>query len=192
MIKIIMALVALVCCSMVSPSWADERQATNGAANASGQNSPIEYRLGASDKLRIIVYGDDALSGEFGVSPSGTVSFPLVGELNVAGQTVAQVRSMIQERLKNGYMNDPRVSIEVLSYRPFYILGEVNKPGEYPFTPNLTIEGAVATAQGFTYRANMKRIYIRHSGEKTEERVSAQDVRPILPGDVIRVAERFF
>jgi polysaccharide export outer membrane protein len=193
MAKLLIALIALICLVAITPFQAYALQAAPASAATLTDHPALrEYQLGPSDKLRVIVYGNDALSGEFLVSSSGTISFPLVGELNVAGQTVDQVRHLLQEGLKHGYLNDPRVSIEVDSYRPFYILGEVNKPGEYPFTPNLTLEGAVATAQGFTYRANTQRIYIRHSGEQKEEKVKTRDLRSIWPGDVIRVTERFF
>ncbi len=192
------ALSAMLCFSaaiLCGPAFAQQSQPASAAPPAPAPpaaESQPEYHLGATDKLRVIVYGEDSLSGEFIVSPAGGIALPLIGEVNVAGHTVSEVRDIIQSRLRAGYLRDPRVSIEVLTYRPFYILGEVNKPGEYPFVPNLTIEGAVATAQGFTYRANMRRVFVHHAGAAQEEKVLANSPQLVLPGDVIRIAERFF
>jgi polysaccharide export outer membrane protein len=163
------------------------------AASLSTNSSAADaYRLGASDKLRVIVFGEDSLSGEFTVSTSGNLSLPLIGEIPAAGRTLADVREEVQKRLNDGYLKNPRVSIEVLNYRSFYILGEVSKPGEYPYEAGLTVEKAAAIAQGFTYRANRSKIVIRHNNDASEERIRSNDPRLILPGDTIRVDERLF
>lgn len=159
---------------------------------ASTTAATAEYRLGPADKLRVLVFDEENLSGEFVVSGAGVVAYPLVGEVKAEGLTVPEFEDALQSRLGAGYLRDPRVSVEVMSYRPFYILGEVNRPGEYPFTDDLTVLNAVARASGFTYRANTKRIFIRHagSGRETEYRLSA--TTPVMPGDTVRVSERFF
>jgi protein involved in polysaccharide export with SLBB domain len=176
-----------------APNVAAPASATAAAPQATvSSDIPNAYHLGASDKLRVIVFGEDSLSGEFTVSTSGVIALPLIGEVTVTGRTLADVRDEVQRRLSDGYLKSPRVSIEVLTYRSFYILGEVTKPGEYPYEADLTIEKAVAAAQGFTYRANKSKIVIRHNGEAGEQKVKADDPRPILPGDTIRVDERFF
>jgi protein involved in polysaccharide export with SLBB domain len=152
----------------------------------------LEYKLGAGDKVRIIVFGEEALTGEFSVSGGGKIAFPLIGEITAAGVTLPDLQAAIAAKLADGYLKNPRVSAEVLNYRPFYILGEVMKPGEYPFTNGLTVQNAVATASGFTYRADTKKVYIKPAQELKEhvERL-APDLK-VQPGDTIRIGERFF
>lgn len=151
-----------------------------------------DYRLGAGDKLRLTVFGEESLSGQYVVGTSGRMAIPLIGEINAQGATVAEVEKMIDAKLRDGYLRDPRVSLEVQSYRPFYILGEVNRPGEYPYTDDLSVVKAVATANGYTYRANKKRVYIKHVGETAEKVYPAESTTMIAPGDTVRISERFF
>lgn len=152
------------------------------------------YRLGAGDKVRITVFGEPTLSGEYTVAASGDLSFPLMGNVPAAGRTVVEVQESIRAGLSQGYIRDPRISIEIIDYRPFFVLGEVNRPGQYPYSIGLTAAQAIAAAGGFTYRANRRRIYIKRALETAERLVDgrrASSVR-IRPGDTIRVAERFF
>lgn len=151
-----------------------------------------EYRLGAADKIRVNVFGEEALTGEFLVGGSGKVSLPLIGEVQAAGLTIAELQEEIANALRQGYINEPRVSAEVLNYRPFYILGEVNKPGEYPYTNNLTVLNAVATAEGFTYRADTRRVYIKRADGVGEQPFPLTTATQVAPGDTIRIGERFF
>jgi protein involved in polysaccharide export with SLBB domain len=151
-----------------------------------------EYRLGAADKVRVNVFGEEALTGEFLVGGSGKISLPLIGEVQAAGLTIAQLQDEIARALSQGYINQPRVSAEVLNYRPFYILGEVNKPGEYPYTNNLTVLNAVATAEGFTYRADTRRVYIKRADGVGEQAFQLTTATQVAPGDTIRIGERFF
>jgi polysaccharide export outer membrane protein len=151
-----------------------------------------EYRLGPADKVRINVFGEEALTGEFTVGNSGKVSLPLIGEVQAEGLTIAQLQEAIAEALRQGYINEPRVNAEVLNYRPFYILGEVNTPGEYPYTANLTVLNAVATAGGFTYRADTRRVYIRRADSGGEQAYPLTTNTQVAPGDTIRIGERFF
>lgn len=158
---------------------------------SAGQNS---YVLGSGDKLRISVYNEPSLTGEYSVTPSGTIAFPLLGNIPAAGGTIEALQEAIASRLSKGeYIQDPRVSAEVLNFRPFYILGEINKPGEYPFAAGLTLDQAVATAGGFTYRANTRVIMLRRAQDKSERSVDLRDgpVR-VMPGDTIRVGQRYF
>jgi polysaccharide export outer membrane protein len=150
------------------------------------------YRLGADDKIRVITFGEDALSGEFLIGGSGKVSLPLVGEVAAAGMTIPEFQKEVETALKDGYLKDPHVSVEVLTYRPFYILGEVQKPGEYPYSNGLTVLNAVATANGFTYRANTRKVFIKRADSTKEEAYPLTSTTPVAPGDTIRVAERFF
>ena len=151
-----------------------------------------DYMLGVGDKIRIIVFGEDALTGSFSVPVSGRISFPLIGDVQAGGLSVGEVQNEITTKLKDGYLKDPRVSIEVMNYRPFYILGEVAKPGEYPFTNGLTVLKAVATANGFTYRADKRRVYIKRSSDAKEVEYPLNSPIVLQPGDTIRIAERFF
>jgi len=151
------------------------------------------YRLGAGDKVRIIVFGEDTLTGEYLV-PGGTgkISFPLVGDVTAGGKTVSELETELEDALRDGFLKQPRVSIEVLEYRPFFILGEVMKPGEYPYTNGLTVLNAVATANGFTYRADTHKVYIRRANATQEQQYQLTTSTPVEPGDTIRIGERFF
>lgn len=151
-----------------------------------------EYRLGSGDKVRVITFGEEALSGEFFVGGSGKVSIPLVGELPAVGLTAREFQASVETALKEGYLKEPRVSVEILNYRPFYILGEVEKPGTYPYTSGLSVVNAVATAGGYTYRANTKRVFIKRPDSDKEEEYPLDANTPVAPGDTIRIAERFF
>lgn len=151
-----------------------------------------EYTLGAGDNVRIIVFGEENLSGEFLVDGSGAVSLPLVGEVAAAGRTLDEFRAAVEARLADGYLNDPRVSAEVITFRPFYILGEVEEAGEYPYTDGLTVINAVARAGGFTYRARRQTVFIQRAGEREEREVPLTPATRVFPGDTIRIAERFF
>ncbi|MFO6448758.1 polysaccharide biosynthesis/export family protein [Erythrobacter sp. NE805] len=152
------------------------------------------YTLGPGDKLRITVFGEETLTGEYGVTGAGDVSFPLVGNIPVAGRTVEDLQTELTAKLGAGYLEDPRVSAEIINYRPYYILGEVTRPGQYDFAVGLTIEQAVAAAGGFTYRANAKRVFLKRATETRERLIDLRETPsfPVRPGDTIRVGERFF
>lgn len=169
-----------------------------GPATGSGEIVDAEtrvvepYRLDAADKLRITTFGEPSLTGEFQVSDAGTVSFPLIGPVRATGLTINEFQKSVAAKLRDGYLRDPKVSVELLGYRPYYILGEVNKPGEYPYMPGLTVMKAVATANGFTYRANTKRVYIKRPRDQAEVRYPLTATIRVAPGDIIRIEERFF
>jgi polysaccharide export outer membrane protein len=152
------------------------------------------YVLGPGDKLRITVFGEETLTGEYGVTGAGDVSFPLIGNIPVAGRTVEDLQTELTTRLGSGYIADPRVSAEIINYRPYYILGEVSKPGQYDFAVGLTLEQAVAAAGGFTYRANTRRVFLKRATDTREMLVDLRETPsfPVRPGDTIRVGERFF
>lgn len=150
------------------------------------------YRLGAGDKIRIITFDEASLTGEFDVAGSGMVALPLVGEVKAAGLTTTELALAVETALKQGFLKNPQVSVEVLNYRPFYILGEVTKPGEYPYTSGLTVQNAVATANGFTYRADMKHVYIKRAGDGAEHKYDLTSSTAVAPGDTIRIGERYF
>lgn len=171
---------------------------TTGAVPDAGANAQpeiqerAEYRLGTGDQVRVIVYNEESLSGEFVVDGSGRVSLPLIGQIDAGGLSLTEFEDSVELRLSDGYLNDPRVNVEVLNFRPFYILGEVEEAGEYPYTDGLTVMNAVATAGGFTYRANTRVVYIKRDGTDHEVAVSLTPGTPVHPGDTIRIAERYF
>jgi len=150
------------------------------------------YRLGAGDKVKVTVFGEPDLGGMFSVSGEGKISAPLIGTVQAAGLTTTDLQAALETAYRQGYLKDPKVNVEVMNFRPFYILGEVKMPGEYPFDNGMTVVKAVALAQGFTYRADQKRVYIKHLNSLTEEQVNLTSVQPVEPGDTIRIAERYF
>lgn len=157
--------------------------------------SPIvddSYKLGSGDKIQVNVYGEPDLSGEFFVDGSGVVQLPLIGQVKAASLTIHDFQNVLAGKLKDGgYLKNPRVSVEVINYRPFYIIGEVNKPGEYPYVSGMNVLNAIAMAGGYTYRANDTDVYIRRNGDQ-EEKDPANATTRVNPGDIIRVDERFF
>ena len=151
-----------------------------------------EYQLGPGDRLRISVFGEAELSGEFVVTPAGSVAYPLVGNVEAQGKTVSEFTDSLTETLRAGYVRQPMITVEVTNYRPFYILGEVNAPGTYPFTSGLTVMNAVATAGGFTYRASPRRVFIKHANAENEQEYPLTSQTLVRPGDTIRIPERRF
>ncbi len=156
-------------------------------------SSDANYVLGSGDKLRITVFGETDLSGQYEISGAGSVAFPLIGEVPAAGATARKLEQKIVTKLKNGFLKNPTVNIEVLTYRPFFILGEVRRPGSYPYKNGLTVLNAVAMAGGYTYRAKSNVWVVTRSGSKKyqDREIEAGDFR-VLPGDTIVVPERFF
>ncbi len=150
------------------------------------------YHLGAGDKIRVAVFGEEDLGGTFSISGEGKVSLPLIGDVVAAGLTGPELQAKLETAYKQGYLKDPKVNIEVMNFRPFYILGEVKQPGEYPYDNNMTVIKAVALAQGFTYRADQKKVYIKHVNDTKEEKVTLTSSATVEPGDTIRIAERYF
>ena len=150
------------------------------------------YALDSGDKLRVVVFGQDGLSASYSVDTSGNITMPLIGAVQARGHTPAQLQAAIAVKLRQGYVREPHVAVEVETYRPFFILGEVTLPGQYPYVANMTVETAVAIAGGYTPRAQKYRIEIsRQLGGLTERRVVSPNY-PVRPGDTIQVAERWF
>lgn len=153
--------------------------------------SAPEYRLGPADQVRITVFNEPELTGQYVVGSQGTIAYPLVGSISAAGLTVPEFTTALQEAL-SVYVRQPSVSVEVTNYRPFFILGEVTRPGTYPYSASLTVMNAVATAGGFTYRANRSRVFIRHANESEERSYPLTVTTPVMPGDTVRIGERLF
>jgi protein involved in polysaccharide export with SLBB domain len=166
-------------------------------ACSSGENLPIvkgnpaeltNYRLGSGDQLTIKVVGAEDISGDYPVSDNGTIGIPLIGEVKAAGETRAQLEKSIADKLAQGYIRNPKVSVSIQKYRPFYIYGEVAKPGEYPYASGMRVLNAIATAGGYTYRANQGYVVVNRHGQGGKGLGST----PIEPDDVIEVPERLF
>lgn len=151
-----------------------------------------EYALGVGDKVNVTVFRHEDLSGEFEVDGVGRITLPLIGQVQVGGLSAAEAEAAVVARLKPDYLKNPKVSIQVLSVRPFYIIGEVKNPGSYAYVSGMTVVQAVALAGGFTYRAKEDRILIRKAGAPEDARRIARQTDAVAPGDVIEVPERFF
>lgn len=159
---------------------------------ADGSGNVYTYRLSAGDKLSIAVFGEPDLGGAFAVSGEGKIAPPLIGDVYVLGMSAAEVQAALEDKYRQGYLKDPKVQVQFLSYRPFYILGEVKTPGEYAYDSGMTVVKAVALAQGFTYRADQKRVYIKHRNDAKEIQVPLTANAVVEPGDTIRIGERYF
>lgn len=165
---------------------AQQQQAAPAAPSAG------TYILGPNDRVRVKVYGESDITGEYEVDSTGQISVPLAGHIHADGLTTKQLEKAIASALAKGIVRDPRVNVEVALYRPYYILGEVKKGGEYPYRLGLTVLDAVASAGGFTYRANEGKVYLRRAGGGGEEMYSLDAPVPVFPGDNIRIPERWF
>lgn len=162
-------------------------------ASAVAFNNDISvYQMGPGDTLRLSLYGDPNFAGEFRVGADGNLSLPLIGATRAQGRTVEQVRQDIQRQLADGYYKDPRVSAEITAFRPFYILGEVQRPGAYPYVPGLTLAQAVATAGGYSYRASTSVVAVDTPDSPKEVVVRADQAMPIGPLFTVRILERTF
>lgn len=166
---------------------ADAQQKYSSASPNSGT-----YILGPTDRVRVKVYGEPDVAGEYEVDAGGYVSVPLAGHIKAAGLTTRQLERSITTALSKGIVRDPRVNVEIALYRPFYILGEVKKSGEYPYRVGMTVLDAIASAGGFTYRANENKVYLRRSGSTVEEIYPLDAPVLVFPGDNIRIPERYF
>jgi polysaccharide export outer membrane protein len=151
-----------------------------------------EYKLGPGDKLKIAVFDEPDLTGEFVITSTGTIAYPLVGEIPAQDMTVQEFSAALQAILRKGYVKQPKVTTEVMNYRPFFILGEVNSPGTFPYSANLTVMNAVATAGGFTFRADTRRVYIKRVSEVSEQQYPLTSATVVEPGDTVRIPERRF
>ncbi len=162
-------------------------------APAHAQVTGIEdYRLGPGDRLKVTIFGHPQESGEFEVDGSGNLAYPLLGRVPARGRTVPEVQETIREELDRRFIVDPRVSIEVLNYRPFYIYGEVNRAGSYPYVSGLTVRRAVAIAGGFTRRARNEPVTVIREEPKGVDKIDSALDSPVLPGDIIEVSRRLF
>jgi len=183
----------------VAPSGSVEARLSAAPSNTAAVaaiprgSQDASYKLGSGDKIKLTVYGENDLGGEYQVDGTGQVQLPLLGPVPAAGMTVHDFETAVGGKfVSEGYLKDPRVSVEVENYRPFYIIGEVKSPGQYPYVSGMNALNAVALAGGYTYRADDKDVYIRRDGTSKEQEAPADQSTKINPGDIIRVDERIF
>ena len=180
--------------ALTTAACAHTSAAPLSAADYAAVGQDVEYTLSAGDKIHVIVFGEETLTGDYVITSGGNLSFPLVGSIKANSRTVEQLQTALIKALGDGYVNNPKVSIQVVSFRPFYILGEVNRPGEYPVSTGLTLQQAVAAAGGYTYRANTGRATLKRATDTTERLVELKGERTVVirAGDTIRILERHF
>jgi polysaccharide export outer membrane protein len=159
---------------------------------AAAAASDYVYKLGAGDKIKITVFGEEALNGEYVIEGSGVISFPLLGKIEAKGMTLDAFRATLETRLGAEYIRDPKITAEIANFRSVYILGEVVSPGEFKFAERMTVYALVAKAGGFTYRADQKSVYIRHENDPLEIRYAMTSGTAVQPGDTIRIGQRLF
>jgi polysaccharide export outer membrane protein len=151
-----------------------------------------QYLLDAGDKLRVVVYGQEGLTNSYAIDAGGSITMPLIGAVPARGLTPAGLASHITGRLRGGYIREPSVAVEIEAYRPFFILGEVAAPGQYPYVPNMSVESAVAIAGGFSPRAKRDAVTLTHTDPRGSIRALVPLGTPLGPGDTILVGERWF
>src|SRR5712671_3549191 len=150
------------------------------------------YRLDAGDKLRVVVYGQEGLTNTYAIDAGGSITMPLIGAVPARGRTPAGLAAQIAAKLRNGYIREPSVAVEIEAYRPFFILGEVAAPGQYPYVPNMSVESAVAIAGGFSPRALRDRVTLTHTDHSGLFRFVVPLGTAVGPGDTVLVGERWF
>jgi polysaccharide export outer membrane protein len=165
---------------------------STGDRYVSGLSASDDYRLGVGDRIKVTVYNEPALSGDFGVAADGAVSLPLIGDVPATGHTVDEFIATARARYADGYVRLPKLIGEVSTLRPLFIMGEVSAPGSYPYMIGLTAMNAIATAKGFTPRANRDVVRIRREGEAEEVNYRLTPELRVYPGDTIHVGERYF
>ena len=191
-ISVIGALMVLGACGQRddTPIVPDTSNAQAPAPNGTPASS--DYKLGPNDRTRIIVFGQPSLTGEFVLDGNGVLAYPLVGNINARGMTPSQLQQTIAQKLDTDWIKNPSVSVEVSTRRPFYVVGEVQKPGSYPYVTDMNVLNAIATAGGETYRANMHDFWIKRKQDGRIVRVAANQESILQPGDTVIVRERYF
>jgi protein involved in polysaccharide export with SLBB domain len=183
-VLIVLAPALLAGCGGITPLSSPEDVPTSSTRS--------EYKLDIGEKIRVVVSGEDKLSGEFTVDPTGNIAFPLVGKIQAAGLSAKDLEESLSGRLKGRYLVSPHVFVEVLSHRPFYVMGEVRTVGEYVYKPGLNVVTAILLAGGYGPRASTNVVYIKRASGGEEKEFPALASIPVHPGDIIRVPERYF
>jgi len=196
LILVLTSLLLAGCAGKTSNRWQTSvssfsTQSSSTKYTSSHQNTP--YTVGQGDRLQVGVFGEPALTGEYAVDGTGTISMPLLRSVRVAGLTIRQVAQRITTRLRKKFLRNPSVSVEVTTFRPFYILGEVTNSGQYPYVDGMDVQTAVAIAGGFTPRARQSRVKVTRKDANNRSRtLTLRRTATLQPGDTIVVEERFF
>ncbi len=193
--RIGLVLISLMLCSVLAACGTSDSLGAVSPAQLDAlinQAANIAPNLQSGEKIKVTVFGEDRLSGEYEINPAGYVALPLAGTLKAAGMSQSEFETVLAKKFATDYLRDPKVTVEVSGFLPFYILGEVTKPGEYPYKGGLNILSAIALSGGTTYRATQDTILIQHRGESGFHEYPMQPKVPVLPGDLIRVPQRYF
>ena len=182
------AISALRASFTASPHGSYSPVANAYAAAPAAATHDAPYHLDAGDRLRVVVFGQEGLTNTYAIDAGGAITMPLIGAVAARGKTPAGLAADIAARLRNGYIREPSVAVEVESYRPFFILGEVAAPGQYPYVPNMSVESAVAIAGGFSPRARRDSVTLTHNASRVVVPLGTS----ISPGDTVLVGERWF
>ena len=161
-------------------------------ASASARVPVVDTRVQVGDRIKVTVYGEDNLNGLYDVDPAGNVSLPLAGTIRGAGLSKRDLEREITRRYRSDFLQDPKVTVDIAMSRPFYVMGEAEKPGEYPYRSGLTVMSAIATAGGATYRASRSHVLIQHTWQNAWVEYPLVPEVPVAPGDIIRLPERYF
>jgi polysaccharide export outer membrane protein len=180
------------CSAVAGPEPAQYSMARAQSAEFASRTSYGAYVLRPSDQLRVQVYEDQNISGDYDIDSSGFISIPLAGRIKASGLTTAQLERAIGSKLKNGTLKNPNINVQIKGYGSIYVHGEVKRGGEFPFKPGLTVADAVALAGGFTYRADENAAVVIHPGSGIERPYRLDHSIRVYPGDNIRIPERFF
>ena len=188
--RIVLRSLALAVALLFSGCAANSISEAEQQSLAAAATAPAKLQPG--DKIRITVYGEDNLSGNYQLDQSGQISLPLAGTITAQGLTQSELEQALTKKFRSQYLKDPKVTVTIATLQPYYIMGEVTKPGEYPYQSGLNVLTALAVAGGPTYRANRNTVQIQRRGETTMHDYPISTTVPILPGDVIKVPERYF
>lgn len=163
----------------------------HAVCNAGVALAADDYLIGPGDIIKITVYQEDDLSMEVKIGKSGKITYPFLGEINVRNKTTKQIEVILDKGLRGDYLIQPRILVEVETYRNFYVDGQVNQPGGYPYSPGLTVQKAISTAGGFTERADRDKVKVQSEGASQSKPVTSLS-SVIKPGDIVTVGESFF
>lgn len=189
--RTISAISLLLLCLLTAACGSGAPQVTAAERKALQAEAAAPPQLQAGEKIHITVYGEPTLSGDYQIDPSGFVSLPLAGTIKAAGLSQQELEQALTTKYSGGYLKNPKITVGISEFRPFYIVGEVEKPGAYPYTGGLTVLSAIAIAGGTTYRANQSEVLIQHAGQDHMLEYNMDAPIPILPGDIIEIPRRY-
>lgn len=182
----------VLCLALVLPGCSGRMSMPSEKAPETSFDPGANYLLEPGNRVRINVFGENNLSGDFQIDAMGNVALPLIGNVPASGISADSFAKRIGDALqRSGYLREPRINVEIVTYRPYYILGEVRQPGEYPYTLGMTVLSAIAKAGGYDYRAREGTIVLIRTIDGQQREYLADERTPILPGDILRVPERF-